>query len=158
MSFNGLVDGDYAGIISLGVDYAALGVAKKNGSYFLRTVNGKQNFDCESVYTQEIVDEKPIESDRFADDTKTVYLRYTVKRTGATETKEMALSVKNVPVEEASLEISFDGKTYENAVSYTAKAGRWVGVKNGMFVSHDNTVKNEENGFATVDYIRYSEL
>ena len=75
MSFNGLVDGDYAGIISLGVDYAALGVAKKNGSYFLRTVNGKQNFDCESVYTQEIVDEKPIESDRFADDTKTVYLR-----------------------------------------------------------------------------------
>lgn len=158
MSFNGLVDGDYAGIISLGVDYAALGVAKKNGSYFLRTVNGKQNFDCESVYTQEIVDEKPIEADRFADDTKTVYLRYTVKRTGATETKEMALSVKNVPVEEASLEISFDGKAYENAVSYTAKAGRWVGVKNGMFVSHDNTVKNEENGFATVDYIRYSEL
>lgn len=158
MSFNGLVDGDYAGIISLGVDYAALGVAKKNGSYFLRTVNGKQNFDCESVYTQEIVDEKPIEVDRFADDTKTVYLRYTVKRTGATETKEMALSVKNVPVEEASLEISFDGKTYENEVSYTAKAGRWVGVKNGMFVSHDNTVKNEENGFATVDYIRYSEL
>lgn len=158
MSLNGLVDGDYAGIISLGVDYAALGVAKKNGSYFLRTVNGKQNFDCESVYTQEIVDEKPIEADRFTDDTKTVYLRYTVKRTGATETKEMALSVKNVPVEEASLEISFDGKTYENAVSYTAKAGRWVGVKNGMFVSHDNTVKNEENGFATVDYIRYSEL
>lgn len=158
MSFNGLVDGDYAGMISLGVDYAALGVAKKNGSYFLRTVNGKQNFDCESVYTQEIVDEKPIEADRFADDTKTVYLRYTVKRTGATETKEMALSVKNVPVEEASLEISFDGKAYENAVSYTAKAGRWVGVKNGMFVSHDNTVKNEENGFATVDYIRYSEL
>lgn len=158
MSFNGLVDGDYAGMISLGVDYAALGVAKKNGSYFLRTVNGKQNFDCESVYTQEIVDEKPIEADRFADDTKTVYLRYTVKRTGATETKEMALSVKNVPVEEASLEISFDGKAYENAVSYIAKAGRWVGVKNGMFVSHDNTVKNEENGFATVDYIRYSEL
>ena len=158
MSFNGLVDGDYAGIISLGVDYAALGVAKKNGSYFLRTVNGKQNFDCEAVYTQEMVDEKPIEADRFTDDTKTVYLRYTVKRTRATETKEMALSVKNVPVEEASLEISFDGKTYENVVSYTAKAGRWVGVKNGMFVSHDNTVKNEENGFATVDYIRYSEL
>lgn len=158
MSLNGLVDGDYAGIISLGVDYAALGVAKKNGSYFLRTVNGKQNFDCESVYTQEMVDEKPIEADRFADDTKTVYLRYTVKRTGATETQEMALSVKNVPVEEAALEISFDGKTYENVVSYTAKAGRWVGVKNGMFVSHDNTVKNEENGFATVDYIRYSEL
>ena len=51
MSFNGLVDGDYAGIISLGVDYAALGVAKKNGSYFLRTVNG-----C-LLYTSDAADE-----------------------------------------------------------------------------------------------------
>ena len=35
-----------------------------------------------------------------ADKEKTVYLRYTVKRTGTKDTKEMALAVKNVPVEE----------------------------------------------------------
>ncbi len=158
MSLNGLKDGDYAGIVSLGVDYAALGIAKKDGSYIIRTVTGKQNFDCEAVYTQENVDDKVISVDKFADATKTIYLRYTVKRTGSKETSEMKLSVKNVPVEEATLEISFDGLNYESAVSYTAKAGRWVGVKNGMFVNHDNTVKNEEAGFITVDYVRYSEI
>ena len=90
-----------------------------------------------------------------ADKEKTVYLRYTVKRTGTKDTKEMALAVKNVPVEEVTLEISFDGKAYEKQVSFTAKAGRWVGVKNGMFVNHNNEVKNEGDGFVTVDYIRY---
>ena len=40
-------------------------------------------------------------------------------------------------------------------MSFTAKAGRWVGVKNGMFVNHNNEVKNEGDGFVTVDYIRY---
>lgn len=91
------------------------------------------------------------------DKEKTVYLRYTVKRTGTKDTKEMALAVKNVPVEEVTLEISFDGKAYEKQVSFTAKAGRWVGVKNGMFVNHNNEIKNENqgDGFVTVDYIRY---
>ena len=95
--------------------------------------------------------------DTFADKEKTVYLRYTVKRTGTKDTKEMALAVKNVPVEEVTLEISFDGKAYEKQVSFTAKAGRWVGVKNGMFVNHNNEIKNENqgDGFVTVDYIRY---
>ena len=42
-------------------------------------------------------------------------------------------------------------------MSFTAKAGRWVGVKNGMFVNHNNEIKNENqgDGFVTVDYIRY---
>ena len=50
-----------------------------------------------------------------------------------------------------------DGKAYEKQVSFTAKAGRWVGVKNGMFVNHNNEIKNENqgDGFVTVDYIRY---
>ena len=55
------------------------------------------------------------------------------------------------------MEISFDGKAYEKQVSFTAKAGRWVGVKNGMFVNHNNEIKNENqgDGFVTADYIRY---
>ena len=53
MSLYGLMDGDYAGIVSLGMDYAALGVAKKDGKYVLRTIKGKQNFDCEAAYTDE---------------------------------------------------------------------------------------------------------
>ena len=155
MCVNGLENGDYAGIVSLGVEYGAVGIVKNFGEYSIRTVRGTQSFDCEAAYSKEDVKDYPIAKDTFADKEKTVYLRYTVKRTGTKDTKEMALAVKNVPVEEVTLEISFDGKAYEKQVSFTAKAGRWVGVKNGMFVNHNNEVKNEGDGFVTADYIRY---
>lgn len=157
MCVNGLENGDYAGIVSLGVEYGAVGIVKNFGEYSIRTVRGTQSFDCEAAYSKEDVKDYPIAKDTFADKEKTVYLRYTVKRTGTKDTKEMALAVKNVPVEEVTLEISFDGKAYEKQVSFTAKAGRWVGVKNGMFVNHNNEIKNENqgDGFVTVDYIRY---
>ena len=157
MCVNGLENGDYAGIVSLGVEYGAVGIVKNFGEYSIRTVRGTQSFDCEAAYSKEDVKDYPIAKDTFADKEKTVYLRYTVKRTGTKDTKEMALAVKNVPVEEVTLEISFDGKAYEKQVSFTAKAGRWVGVKNGMFVNHNNEIKNENegDGFVTADYIRY---
>lgn len=157
MCVNGLENGDYAGIVSLGVEYGAVGIVNNFGEYAIRTVRGTQSFDCEAAYSKEDFKDYPIAKDTFADKEKTVYLRYTVKRTGTKDTKEMALAVKNVPVEEVTLEISFDGKAYEKQVSFTAKAGRWVGVKNGMFVNHNNEIKNENqgDGFVTVDYIRY---
>lgn len=157
MCVNGLENGDYAGIVSLGVEYGAVGIVKNFVEYAIRTVRGTQSFDCEAAYSKEDFKDYPIAKDTFADKEKTVYLRYTVKRTGTKDTKEMALAVKNVPVEEVTLEISFDGKAYEKQVSFTAKAGRWVGVKNGMFVNHNNEIKNENqgDGFVTVDYIRY---
>lgn len=157
MCVNGLENGDYAGIVSLGVEYGAVGIVKNFGEYVIRTVRGTQSFDCEAAYSKEDFKDYPIAKDTFADKEKTVYLRYTVKRTGTKDTKEMALAVKNVPVEEVTLEISFDGKAYEKQVSFTAKAGRWVGVKNGMFVNHNNEIKNENqgDGFVTADYIRY---
>lgn len=157
MCVNGLENGDYAGIVSLGVEYGAVGIVKNFGEYSIRTVRGTQSFDCEAAYSKEDVKDYPIAKDTFADKEKTVYLRYAVKRTGTKDTKEMALAVKNVPVEEVTLEISFDGKAYEKQVSFTAKAGRWVGVKNGMFVNHNNEIKNENegDGFVTADYIRY---
>ena len=157
MCVNGLENGDYAGIVSLGVEYGAVGIVMNFGEYAIRTVRGTQSFDCEAAYSKEDFKDYPIAKDTFADKEKTVYLRYTVKRTGTKDTKEMALAVKNVPVEEVTLEISFDGKAYEKQVSFTAKAGRWVGVKNGMFVNHNNEIKNENqgDGFVTVDYIRY---
>lgn len=157
MCVNGLENGDYAGIVSLGVEYGAVGIVKNFGECAIRTVRGTQSFDCEAAYSKEDFKDYPIAKDTFADKEKTVYLRYTVKRTGTKDTKEMALAVKNVPVEEVTLEISFDGKAYEKQVSFTAKAGRWVGVKNGMFVNHNNEIKNENqgDGFVTVDYIRY---
>lgn len=110
MCVNGLENGDYAGIVSLGVEYGAVGIVKNFGEYAIRTVRGTQSFDCEAAYSKEDFKDYPIAKDTFADKEKTVYLRYTVKRTGTKDTKEMALAVKNVPVEEVTLEISFDGR------------------------------------------------
>ena len=67
---------------------------------------------------------------------------------------ELDLPVKNAPVESVTFEISYDGVNYENAFSIPSKAGRWVGVKNGVFVAHNSEVAGEK-GFVMVDYVRY---
>lgn len=94
------------------------------------------------------------ESD-FKDTGKTVTFRYTVKCTGHIDHMELNLPVKAAPVEELTLELSFDGKNYEKAFSFASKAGRWVGVKNGIFCAHDNTVKNDKTGYVLVDSVEY---
>ena len=94
------------------------------------------------------------ESD-FKDTGKTVTFRYTVKCTGHIDHMELNLPVKAAPVEELTLELSFDGKNYEKAFSFASKAGRWVGGKNGIFCAHDNTVKNDKTGYVLVDSVEY---
>ena len=84
--------------------------------------------------------------------------RYTVKRTGTESHIEGGLTVAAAPVETVTIEISTDGKNYTNQGSITDKAGRWVGVKSGVYASHENTIKKSSDkcGFVTVDYVRYS--
>lgn len=45
------------------------------------------------------------------------------------------------------------GESPQSAIKQ-AKAGRWVGVKSGMFACHDNSIKTEA-GYVTVDYVEY---
>lgn len=158
MNLTGMQDGDMAGVVSLGMEYSALAVAKRNGAYILRQMKGSQQFDCDMPYTQEDIQEFAVSEQDFTDDKKTVYLKYTVKRTGYEDHYEMNIPVKHVPKESVTLEISFDGKEYVHAFSIDSKAGRWVGVKNGVFCMHDNTVKNDTRGYVTVDYVKYSEV
>lgn len=158
MNLTGMQEGDMAGVVSLGMEYSALAVAKRNGAYILRQMKGSQQFDCDMPYTQEDIQEFAVSEQDFTDDKKTVYLKYTVKRTGHEDHYEMNIPVKHVPKESVTLEISFDGKEYVHAFSIDSKAGRWVGVKNGVFCMHDNTVKNDTRGYVTVDYVKYSEV
>ena len=53
--------------------------------------------------------------------------------------------------------MELNGKVVEGSeVKIDAKAGRWVGVKNGVFCVHkDGESAAPECGSATVDYIRY---
>ena len=144
-------DGDNAGFIHMGMDYLAADVTVKDGRMEVYAVKGVQQFDCDQAYTKETK-----ELLASYDNLKEIYFRYTVKKTGTKDYVEGGLPVKEAPVETVTIEISTDGKEYTSPVSVIAKAGRWVGVKSGVYVSHDNSAKNENKGFVTVDYVRYS--
>ena len=151
MNISGMADGDNAGFIHMGMNYLAADVTVKGGKMEVYAVKGVQQFDCDQAYTKETK-----ELLASYDNLKEIYFRYTVKKTGTKDHVEGGLPVKEAPVETVTIEISTDGKEYTNPVSVIAKAGRWVGVKSGVYVSHDNSANSENKGFVTVDYVRYS--
>jgi hypothetical protein len=124
-----------------------------NGEIKIYSVTGKQHFDCDTAYTEEKKEYvgKNGESECSGgksgevafDDISEIYIRYTVKQTGTRDHMEGGLAVKNAPANEVTLEISSDGKDFMEVVSAEAKAGRWVGVKHGVFLRHDADVKSE---------------
>jgi hypothetical protein len=155
MNLAGLQEGDTAGIVSLGTEYAAMAVARKDGAYVVKQITGVQDFDCDTSYADEKCKCSVISEKEFTDADKSVYFRYTVICTGYVDQVESEVPVKHVPTETITMEISFDGKNYRDAFMIEAKAGRWVGVKNGMFCVHDNTVKTDSSGYATAEYVKY---
>lgn len=144
--------GDVAGYISLGMKYCAVTFEKTEDGVRACHVKGIQSFDCDTPYTEE---EKNVISDFEADDDGTVYIRYVVRQTGRTDHYELGIPVKDAPSEEVTIQISSDGKNYYAPLTIEAKAGRWVGIKNGMFVRHDSTEKTAP-GSITVEYVKYS--
>lgn len=154
MNVKGLQYGDNAGFISMGMDYLAVDLRRINKeSIVINTMAGNQRFDCDQAYTVEsVLNTQTIHN------VEEIYFRYTVKRTGTESHIEGGLTVAAAPVETVTIEISTDGKNYTNQGSITAKAGRWVGVKSGVYASHENTIKKSSDkcGFVTVDYVRYS--
>lgn len=143
MDFSNLANGDIAGIVSMGVTFGALAVSKENDKMQLQYIYGNQKFENDVPYTTQ-------ESNKIADlKTSQVYFKYTVKSTGVRPAKETLTA----PSEEISFAYSLDGNVYENVASYEAFAGRWVGVKNGMFCSHNG--KDSEGGYAVAEYFRY---
>ena len=152
LNISDIKDGDTAGYISLGMNYSAFIFEKCDGKLTAYHVKGFQDFDCDSAYTEEQKEEVQVEG--LEDNTENVYVRYTVKRTGTMDHYELGLPVLGAPVEEATIEVSLDGKKYTNPLTIPAKAGRWVGMKNGMFIRHNNRVKSEP-GSMTVESVIY---
>ena len=138
----------------MGMDYLEVDLIRMNKeSIVMNTMAGNQRFDCDQAYTVEsVLNTQTIHN------VEEIYFRYTVKRTGTESHIEGGLTVAAAPVETVTIEISTDGKNYTNQGSITAKAGRWVGVKSGVYASHENTIKKSSDkcGFVTVDYVRYS--
>ncbi len=160
MYLEGMQEGDTAGCVSLGMNYSAVAVSKKGAEMVVKQIRGTQHFDCDVPYTDENVSEVAVllPSD-FVEEGQAVYFKYTVKCTGYTRHEELSIPVEHVPQEEITIAFSLDGEHYEHALTIDAKAGRWVGVKNGVFCMHDNTVKSEQGkGFVSVDRVKYTSL
>ena len=152
LNISDIKDGDTAGYISLGMNYSAFIFEKCDGKLTAYHVKGFQDFDCDSAYTEEQKEEVQVEG--LEDNTESVYIRYTVKRTGTMDHYELGIPVLGAPVEETTIEVSLDGKKYTNPLTIPAKAGRWVGIKNGMFIRHNNRVKSDP-GSMTVESVIY---
>ena len=156
MDMSNLMKGDMAGIVSLGMHYAGIGVLRESGKYTFKVIEGTQHFDKERAIAEqheEIIHTVGKTELLNAAGKAMVWFLYKVERTG---TKELNAEEKNVPVEKITMSYSLNGTDFVEAISFEAVAGRWVGVKNGVFCTHDKAPMASTNkGFASVYYVKY---
>lgn len=121
-------DGDIAGMVSLGVDYGAVVVRREEEKLKLAAVSGHQTFKNEQAFSQDIFEELA-EVKCAQGENSRLYFRNRVVKLPNLE--------KDVPRQMIYLDYSTDGENYTTALEYEASAGRWVGVKNGIFCCHE---------------------
>ena len=126
LSFKPKLDGERAGLIIVGADFAFISLVKKtDGNYISFSIC--KNADKGNEPT--VLDGEKINS---AD----IYFRVKVSNSALCE-----------------FSYSEDGKTYKPfGEKLTAKPGRWVGAKVGLFCTR--TVKTNNSGFADADWFR----
>lgn len=126
LSFKPRLNDEKTGLIVLGADYAYISVVKKaDGNYLSFSL--VKSADRNGVEKEQLL-EKITATD--------IYFRVTVAK-GAV----------------CSFSYSTDGNNFKPVgESLTAKPGRWVGAKVGLFCTR--TVKTNDSGFADVDWFR----
>ena len=152
LSLSGLKANEEAGVISMGVKYALLSFARnEEGMVEASFINGEQKYGKILV---ESTEETSTQLGRlvFADDSETVTVRMSVHRVG---TQNLSEKEKNFPLEEVVFEYSTNGTDYKKAGSYMAAAGRWVGVKSGVYCAANH---NEKAGSCLVKKTVYKNV
>lgn len=130
LSLSGLKANEEAGVISMGVKYALLSFARnEEGMVEASFINGEQKYGKILVESTEETSTS-LGTMVFADDSETITVRMSVHRVG---TQDLSEKEKNFPLEEVVFEYSTNGTDYKKAGSYMAAAGRWVGVKSGVY-------------------------
>ena len=130
LSLTGLKANEEAGVISMGVKYALLSFARnEEGMVEASFINGEQKYGKILVESTEETSTQ-LGTMVFADDSETITVRMSVHRVG---TQDLSEKEKNFPLEEVVFEYSTNGTDYKKAGSYMAAAGRWVGVKSGVY-------------------------
>ncbi|MBQ9605250.1 MAG: glycoside hydrolase, partial [Firmicutes bacterium] len=128
-------NGDIAGMVHLGIRYGAVFAEKCGDSFNISYISGLQIFNGEKPTAKE---EKTVLEQNIK--TETIYFRNKITPKGRGK--------ENEPLWETELFYSLDGSKYTKALGFTAEAGRWVGVKHGVFCSGSS-------GSAVVKYFRY---
>lgn len=126
MSADSLNEGDIAGMVSLGVEYGAVALRLRNGEKEVAAISGTQTFKNEKAYS----DDKITVLEKLAGNVDKIFFRNRVE--------SLPMIEKDVTRNRIYLDYSVDGVNYKNVLSYEAAAGRWVGVKNGIFACHEN--------------------
>ena len=130
LSLSGLKANEEAGVISMGVKYALLSFARnEEGMVEASFINGEQKYGKILVESTEETSTS-LGALVFADDSEAITVRMSVHRVGIQNLSEKE---KNFPLEEVVFEYSTNGTDYKKAGSYMAAAGRWVGVKSGVY-------------------------
>lgn len=141
LDVSGLKNGDMAGVVNMGMRYAALAIKNVEGALNVVAIEGEQEFDHEIPTATEKINELGIiESDE-------VWFAYEVRRT---ELRDLNEEEKNTPVETVTISYSTDGSNFIKALAFESKAGRWVGVKNGIFC-----IGEGEGGSCRAIYTKY---
>ncbi len=148
LKLSGMKTGDTAGMISMGVTFGAVAVTKTEDGFVLKQICGEQKFANETATAEDEVTEIKF----LSADTKEIWFSNIVKKVPSTKMNSDGPYTFPIPAEDIALGFSLDGEQFEEVLSYPAKAGRWVGVKHGVFCYHEN---DGEGGQVGVEYFHY---
>ena len=152
LNVENLKDGDLAGLINMGVTYGALAVYRDQDRYGLMTLQGEQKFEKEQAIAKD-QEQVILPELKFEGTGKQIYFRYHVCRVPSTKYNTDGPFRFAIPREQVILSYSMDGMNFIPVLSVEPSAGRWVGVKEGLFICNR---KKEKGGFVLADYFRMS--
>jgi hypothetical protein len=126
VSFKPKFENERFGLIVLGTDYASLSIVKrKDGIYIVQS----ENIGADKNKTENEISASPFNVDEF-------YLTVKVSKGGVCEFNYGSEKITGNILE-----------------TFTAKPGRWVGAKIGMFCTRANVTNDA--GFADIDWVRF---
>ncbi len=126
LSFNPVTDGERTGLIILGTDYAYISLVKKPDGNYISFAICK---NADKAQPETVQEGEKIE-------TADIYFRVSVRTGGSCQ-----------------FSYSKDGTNFTViGEKLTAKPGRWVGAKSGLFCTR--TIKTNDSGYADIDWFR----
>lgn len=144
MDISTLAEGDMAGIVSLGTLYYGLAVSRSGDLLHVRQIRGGQDFDCERAFSEQSMEEFLLPFTIKSASCRIVRFFYAVECVGFSDREELDGTVRSAPRERVTLALGTDGTRWSYDFSVTdVAAGRWVGVKHGVFCAHDRSVHAE---------------